>query len=45
MNQIEAQILAGVGPPASICNEDMAHFSSMEVDNSISVQYMNTFTM
>ena len=39
MNQIEAQNAAGVGPPASICNEDMVHFSSMEVDNSISDKY------
>ena len=40
MNQIEAQNTAGAVPPASICNEDMIHFSSMEVDNSISEQYM-----
>ena len=39
MNQIEAQNAAGVVPPASICNEDMVHFSSMEVDNSISDKY------
>jgi len=42
MNQIEAQNAAGVVPPASICNEDMVHFSSMEVDNSISEQYIYT---
>ena len=40
MNQIKAQHVAGVVPPASICNEDMVHFSSMEVDNSISDKYM-----
>ena len=39
MNQIEAQNAAGVVSPASICNEDMVHFSSRDVDNSISVQY------
>lgn len=30
-----------VGPPASICNDDMVHFCSMGVDNSISYQYMH----
>ena len=40
MNQIEAQNTAGVVSPASICNEDMVHFSSMEVDNSISFRFV-----
>ena len=39
MNLIETQSAAGVVPPASICNDEMIYFSSMEVDNSIFNQY------
>ena len=39
MDQIEAQNANGVVPPLSICNDEMIHFNSMEVDNSISEEY------
>lgn len=42
MNQIKGQNTTGVVAPASICSENMVHFSSMDVDNSISELYTYT---